>query len=104
MNYNCKYCDYVDKCSRKCEYNSLLCRMNRSFPKVVERPYKEVLYENSDLKLENKELKEKLVQKNKVIERARKRLGDFADEMTSNGSAYAICVDVLDILNKGVDE
>lgn len=56
------------------------------------------------LKKENKELKEKLEKKNKVIERTRKRLGDFADEMVDNGNAYAICVDVLDILNKGVDE
>lgn len=60
MNYNCKYCDYVDKCSRKCEYDSILCRTNRSFPKIVKWPYKEILYENSDLKLENTNLKQAL--------------------------------------------
>lgn len=100
MNYNCKYCDYVDKCSRRCEYGSLLCVLNRSFPKVVERPYKEVLYENSDLKL-------KLERKNKVIEEAINYL-DGAYEM----SCYTKMVilekenieDLRDILNKGVDE
>lgn len=61
MNYNCKYCDYVDKCSRKCEYDSILCKVNRSFPKIVNRPYKEVLYENSDLKLENTNYKQALI-------------------------------------------
>lgn len=67
MNYNCKYCDYVDKCSRKCEYDSVLCRMNRSFPKIVKRPYKDILYENSDLKLENTNLKQALNDIRKII-------------------------------------
>lgn len=34
MNEKCKYCDYVSQCSRKCEYNSILCKLHRSFPKV----------------------------------------------------------------------
>lgn len=87
MNYNCKYCDYVDKCSRKCEYNSLLCKMNGSFPKVVERPYKEVLYKNSDLKL-------KLERQSNIIN----KLKNYLDKSGS------ICLqDIMDILN-GRDE
>ncbi len=57
-----------------------------------------------DVTKEIDKLKQQLEQKNKLIKRARKRLGTFADETGENGNAYAICVDVLDILNKGVDE
>lgn len=42
MNDKCKYCDYLSKCSRKCEYNSVLCRINRSFPKTLDIPYKDL--------------------------------------------------------------
>ncbi len=41
----CKYCDYVSKCSRKCEYNSYLCKVNRSFLKIVEKSYEDILKE-----------------------------------------------------------
>lgn len=85
MNYNCKYCDYVDKCSRKCEYDSILCRTNRSFPKIVKRPYKEILYENSDLKLENTNLKQAL---NEIKEKI--------DVLDLEEEAY----DVLQIIDK----
>ena len=53
MNEKCKYCDYVSKCSRICEYNSILCKIQRSFPKVVDKSYEQ-------LKQENKQLKEKV--------------------------------------------
>lgn len=53
MNEKCKYCDYVSKCSRICEYNSYLCKVHRSFPKVVDKSYEQ-------LQQENKQLKEKL--------------------------------------------
>lgn len=50
MNENCKYCDYVSKCMRKCEYNSLLCKVNRSFPKIVDVPYEELKKQNQKYK------------------------------------------------------
>lgn len=42
MNEKCKYCDYVSKCSRKCEYDSILCKVQRSFPKVVDKSYEQL--------------------------------------------------------------
>lgn len=50
MNDKCKYCDYVSKCSRKCEYDSILCRIQRSFPKVVDKSYEQLQQENKLLK------------------------------------------------------
>lgn len=55
MNEKCKYCDYVSKCSRICEYNSILCKAQRSFPKVVDKSYEQLQQENEQLKLINKE-------------------------------------------------
>lgn len=55
MNEKCKYCDYVSKCSRKCEYNSILCKVQRSFSKVVDKSYEQLQQENEQLKLINKE-------------------------------------------------
>lgn len=50
MNEKCKYCDYVSKCSRKCEYDSILCKVQRSFPKVVDKSYEQLQQENEQLK------------------------------------------------------
>lgn len=50
MNDKCKYCDYVSKCSRICEYNSILCRAQRSFPKIVDKSYEQLQQENQQLK------------------------------------------------------
>lgn len=50
MNENCKYCDYVSKCMRQCEYNSLLCKINRSFPKIVDISYEELKKQNQKYK------------------------------------------------------
>ena len=50
MNDKCKYCDYVSKCSRICEYNSYLCKVHRSFPKVVDKSYEQLQQENEQLK------------------------------------------------------
>lgn len=63
MNEKCKYCDYVSKCSKKCEYGSILCTVNRSFPKIVDKSYEE-------LQQENQQLKSKLKQRDEVIEEA----------------------------------
>ena len=49
MNDKCKYCDYVSKCSRICEYNSYLCKVHRSFPKVVDKSYEQLQQENKKL-------------------------------------------------------
>ena len=58
MNEKCKYCDYVSECSRKCEYDSILCKINRSFPKVVDKSYEQLQQENKQLKDNWNKLKE----------------------------------------------
>ena len=58
MNEKCKYCDYVSECSRKCEYDSILCTINRSFPKVVDKSYEQLQQENKQLKANWNKLKE----------------------------------------------
>lgn len=50
MNEKCKYCDYVSKCSRICEYNSVVCKLHRSFPKIVDKSYEQLQQENQQLK------------------------------------------------------
>ena len=45
------------------------------------------------LEQENKKYKE-------VINKAINKLGKYADEMANNANAYAICVDLLDILKE----
>lgn len=49
--------------------------------------------ENDELILENKKYKE-------IINKAINKLGKYADEMVNNSNAYAICVDLLDILKE----
>lgn len=51
MNDKCRYCDYVSKCSRQCEYDSILCKINRSFPKIVNKFYQELEEANKKLYL-----------------------------------------------------
>ena len=58
MNDKCKYCDYVSKCSRICEYDSYLCKVHRSFPKVVDKSYEQLQQENQQLKDKWNKLKE----------------------------------------------
>lgn len=103
MNEKCKYCDYVSKCSRICEYNSIMCRLHRSFPKIADKSYEELQQENQQLKeknelefndfikfkkeqedrhleekdkliKENYHLRKQLQQKNEVIEEAIKKV------------------------------
>lgn len=50
MNEKCKYCDYVSECSRFCEYNSIMCLIHRSFPKIVDKTYEELEKQNQELK------------------------------------------------------
>ena len=61
MNDKCKYCDYVSKCSRICEYNSILCRAQRSFPKVVDKSYEQLQQEHQQLKDNWNELRKWIV-------------------------------------------
>lgn len=61
MNDKCKYCDYVSECSRKCEYDSILCKVQRSFPKVVDKSYEQLQQENKQLKDNWNMLKEHLI-------------------------------------------
>lgn len=49
MNDKCKYCNYLSKCPEKVEFNSVMCHINRSFPKVVEKSYEDILKENKRL-------------------------------------------------------
>lgn len=58
MNEKCKYCDYVSECSRKCEYDSIMCKVYRSFPKVVDKSYEQLQQENKQLKYNWNKLKE----------------------------------------------
>ena len=69
MNDKCKYCDYVSKCSRKCEYDSILCQIQRSFPKVVDKSYEQ-------LQQENQQLKEKYLK----LERQQKEFINFLED------------------------
>lgn len=61
--------------------------------KVVDK----VNWENQLLKKENKNLKE-------VIDKAIDKLGRYATELRSNGDAFAVCVDLLDILKGDSNE
>ena len=45
------------------------------------------------LEQENKKYKE-------VIDKAMSKLGRYADELTGNGNAYAVCVDLLGVLKE----
>ena len=57
---------------------------------------------NHSLKLYN--LIHKLLEENKkykeVIDKAINKLGVYADEISDNGNAYAICVDLLQLLKE----
>ncbi len=61
MNEKCKYCDYVSKCSRICEYDSIICKIQRSFPKVVDKSYEQLQQENKQLKDNWNELRKWIV-------------------------------------------
>lgn len=50
MNEKCKYCDYVSKCSKICEYGSIMCKLKRSFPKIVDKSYEQLQKENEKQK------------------------------------------------------
>ena len=82
MNDKCKYCDYLSKCSRICEYNSYLCKVHRSFPKVVDKSYEQLQQENKILK-ENAEHNDKVVDKvnweNQLLKKENKQLKDLID-------------------------
>ena len=87
MNEKCKYCYYVSKCSRNVEYGSLFCTLYRSFPKVVDKSYKDLIKENKKLKEINTLLNEKannqideLFQKNKTIKKAKEQLLDLQNK------------------------
>ena len=94
MNEKCKYCDYVSKCSRKCEYNSILCRTQRSFPKVVDKSYEQLQQENKILK-ENAENNDKVVDKvnweNQLLKKENKQLKEDIKN-------------IIRILNKNCDD
>lgn len=65
----------------------------------VNNPSEWLKYLN-DLVTENKELKSENQKYKEVIDKAMSKLGRYADELTGNGNAYAVCVDLLDILKE----
>lgn len=85
MSEKCKYCDYVSKCSRFCEYNSIMCLMHRSFPKIVDKTYEE-------LEKENKKYKE-------VIDKAIKYIEQHAITVT-DGTITTNKHELLEILKE----
>lgn len=56
--------------------------------------------ENKKLQQENQQLKDQLKQRDEVINKSINKLGRYVDEMVDNGNAYAICVDLLDTLQR----
>lgn len=77
MNDKCKYCDYVSECSRKCEYDSILCKVQRSFPKVVDKSYEQLQQENKQLKDNWNKLKKYLI--NDINNRNGNRVIEYED-------------------------
>lgn len=65
---------------------------NRTIEEVRENETK-LIDEIKQLEKENQKYKE-------VINKAINKLGKYADEMANNANAYAICVDLLDILKE----
>lgn len=78
MNDKCKYCDYVSKCSRICEYDSYLCKVHRSFPKVVDKSYEQLQQENQQLQKEL-ECTIGIVEHNRIISEKNKEINQLKD-------------------------
>ena len=79
-----KYIELIDK--GYCEdCNELNCLGNF--------PHKEIAKNIKLILEENKKYKE-------IINKAISKLGKYADEMINNSNAYAICVDLLNILKE----
>lgn len=95
MNEKCKYCDYVSKCSRICEYNSVVCKLHRSFPKTVDKSYKQLQQENQQLKDNWDKLKEYIGIKLYNIEYLQKLCGCRIDDEIHM---------ILDIIKKEMQE
>lgn len=95
MNEKCKYCDYVSKCSRKCEYNSILCRTQRSFPKVVDKSYEQLQQENKQLKDNWNKLKEYLHNVDVVI--------DYSENYDGRFINYDELIDKMQEIEQGSD-
>lgn len=97
MNEKCKYCNYVSKCSQFCEYNSVICKLHSSFPKIVDKSYEE-------LEKENQQLKSQLKQRDEVIVEAIKAINESEEFQILEAMALnidqAILMKVLSILYK----
>lgn len=85
---NTKTADRYEDEKRKWE--KLLCDLNLLNERKIDelREYKKGYFA----------LQEQNTKYKAVIGKAINKLGKYADEMTSNGNAYAICVDLLDTL------
>lgn len=81
MNDKCKYCDYVSKCSRICEYDSYLCKVHRSFPKVVDKSYEQLQQKNKQLQ-EELECTIGIVEHNRIISEKNKEIHQLKDKLS----------------------
>ncbi len=101
MNEKCKYCNYVSKCSQYCEYNSVICKLHRSFPKVVDKSYEE-------LQQENQELQKRINTAIEEIKYFDYFKGNYKDEDDFDYPFLYVMKEeidrVLDILEKGIDK
>lgn len=95
MNEKCKYCNYVSKCSQFCEYNSVICKLLRSFPKIVDKSYEE-------LEKENQQLKSQLKQRDEVIEEALEYIENriVEDDYMLRTDTEMVQKELLDILKE----
>lgn len=101
MNDKCKYCDYVSKCSRICEYNSILCRTQRSFPKVVDKSYEQLQQENKQLKDNWNKLKEYFNERIEVCDNRLSSLFCNFEKTTKERLIFSQCLEKLEKLEQG---
>ena len=71
-----------------------------NFILTCEKDNEKLRYDLSYYKSYSKRLKEKNEKYKEVIDKAMSKLGRYADELTGNGNAYAVCVDLLGILKE----
>lgn len=79
MNEKCKYCDYVSKCSKKCEYDSIICKVQISFPKVVDKSYEQLQQKNEELKERITYLEHSNNRREDIISEQRQEINNLED-------------------------
>lgn len=104
MNEKCKYCDYISKCSRKCEYDSILFKVQRSFPKVVDKSYEQLQQENQQLQERIEYLERSIVRKEETITELEQEqvpyTNEYADKVDKENKKLNGAIQTYDILLK----